>query len=69
MTNNALLLSFTVNTTATAIYSGGLDFSGPVEEYFLDGNKVRVDTMINLTGVCVCYYCYIHPDDHKSSSK
>jgi len=34
-----------------AIYSGGLDFSGPVEEYFYDSNgKQIVDTVINLTG-------------------
>jgi len=34
-----------------SIYSGGLDFSGPVEEYFYDetGNAI-VDTVINLTG-------------------
>ena len=32
------------------IYSGGLDFSGPVDEYFYkDGNQV-VDSVINLTG-------------------
>lgn len=33
------------------IYSGGLDFSGPVEEYYYDvtGN-VKVDSVINLTG-------------------
>jgi len=33
------------------IYSGGLDFSGPIEDYFYDssGNAV-VDTIINLTG-------------------
>jgi len=33
------------------IYSGGLDFSGPVEEYFYDesGNAI-VDSVINLTG-------------------
>merc|ERR1712160_51372 len=33
------------------IYSGGLDFSGPIEDYFYDssGNSV-VDTIINLTG-------------------
>ena len=34
-----------------SIYSGGLDFSGPVEEYFYDENgKPIVDTVINLTG-------------------
>jgi magnesium chelatase subunit H len=34
-----------------AIYSGGLDFSGPVEEYFYDASgKPIVDTVINLTG-------------------
>mmetsp|Transcript_9144 Transcript_9144/g.18367 ORF Transcript_9144/g.18367 Transcript_9144/m.18367 type:complete len:1410 (+) Transcript_9144:239-4468(+) len=33
------------------IYSGGLDFSGPVEEYFKDSmGKTIVDTVINLTG-------------------
>jgi magnesium chelatase subunit H len=33
------------------IYSGGLDFSGPVEEYFYDkSGKPIVDTVINLTG-------------------
>jgi len=33
------------------IYSGGLDFSGPLEEYFYDANgKPIVDTIINLTG-------------------
>ena len=33
------------------IYSGGLDFSGPVEEFFYDKNgKVMVDSVINLTG-------------------
>ena len=33
------------------IYSGGLDFSGPLEEYFYDANgKAIVDTIINLTG-------------------
>merc|ERR1719261_625195 len=33
------------------IYSGGLDFSGPVEEYYYDGfGKPIVDTVINLTG-------------------
>jgi len=34
-----------------SIYSGGLDFSGPVEEYFYDAaGKPIVDTVINLTG-------------------
>lgn len=34
-----------------SIYSGGLDFSGPVEEFFYDKNgKQIVDTVINLTG-------------------
>jgi magnesium chelatase subunit H len=34
-----------------SIYSGGLDFSGPVEEYFYDASgKAIVDTVINLTG-------------------
>ena len=33
------------------IYSGGLDFSGPVEEYYYDASgKPIVDTVINLTG-------------------
>ncbi|CAM9213486.1 unnamed protein product [Chrysoparadoxa australica] len=32
------------------LYSGGLDFSGPVDEYFMPGGKVNVDTVINLTG-------------------
>merc|ERR1719453_305494 len=32
------------------IYSGGLDFSGPVEEYFYSRMKVVVDSVINLTG-------------------
>ena len=33
------------------IYSGGLDFSGPVEEYFYDSaGRAIVDTVINLTG-------------------
>lgn len=32
------------------IYSGGLDFSGPVEEYFYRGTRVIVDSVINLTG-------------------
>ena len=33
------------------IYSGGLDFSGPVEEFFYDSNgKPVVDSIINLTG-------------------
>ena len=34
-----------------AIYSGGLDFSGPVDQYFYDASGgVIVDTVINLTG-------------------
>uniref|UniRef100_A0A7R9WBC7 magnesium chelatase n=1 Tax=Pseudictyota dubia TaxID=2749911 RepID=A0A7R9WBC7_9STRA len=34
-----------------SIYSGGLDFSGPVEEYFYDAaGKPIVDSIINLTG-------------------
>ena len=34
-----------------SIYSGGLDFSGPVEDFFYDKNgKAVVDTVINLTG-------------------
>merc|ERR1719199_2339626 len=32
------------------IYSGGLDFSGPVTEYFFRSGKAIVDTVINLTG-------------------
>lgn len=32
------------------LYSGGLDFSGPVEEYFLNKSGSVVDTVINLTG-------------------
>jgi len=34
-----------------SIYSGGLDFSGPIEEYFYDssGHPI-VDTIVNLTG-------------------
>jgi magnesium chelatase subunit H len=33
------------------IYSGGLDFSGPVEEFFYDSTgKAVVDSVINLTG-------------------
>jgi len=32
------------------IYSGGLDFSGPVKEYFYRSGAVAVDTVINLTG-------------------
>jgi magnesium chelatase subunit H len=34
-----------------AIYSGGLDFSGPMEDYFYDSaGRPIVDTVINLTG-------------------
>jgi len=34
-----------------AIYSGGLDFSGPVEEYFYNASGgAIVDTVVNLTG-------------------
>ena len=34
-----------------SIYSGGLDFSGPIEDYFYDSNgKAIVDTIVNLTG-------------------
>jgi len=34
-----------------SIYSGGLDFSGPIEDYFYDSNgKSVVDTVVNLTG-------------------
>merc|ERR1712238_257787 len=30
---------------------GGLDFSGPIEDYFYDSNgKAAVDTIVNLTG-------------------
>jgi len=32
------------------IYSGGLDFSGPVKEYFYRVGGVAVDSVINLTG-------------------
>jgi len=32
------------------IYSGGLDFSGPVEEYFMSRGNSRVNTVVNLTG-------------------
>merc|ERR1719157_293608 len=33
------------------IYSGGLDFSGPIEDYFYDSSgKAAVDTIVNLTG-------------------
>ena len=32
------------------IYSGGLDFSGPVDEYFYDRTGANVDSVINLTG-------------------
>lgn len=32
------------------LYSGGLDFSGPVEEYFISRGKTVVDTVVNLTG-------------------
>ncbi|CBJ25524.1 Magnesium chelatase subunit H, putative chloroplast precursor [Ectocarpus siliculosus] len=32
------------------LYTGGLDFSGPVEEYFISNGKSVVDTCINLTG-------------------
>merc|ERR1719157_452964 len=33
------------------IYSGGLDFSGPIEDYFYDSSgKSVVDTVVNLTG-------------------
>ena len=32
------------------IYSGGLDFSGPVDEYFYDTKGAIVDSVINLTG-------------------
>jgi cobalamin biosynthesis Mg chelatase CobN len=40
-----------VHTTPHHLRSGGLDFSGPVEEYFIGPNgKVRVDTVVNLTG-------------------
>lgn len=34
----------------TCIFSGGLDFSGPVNEYFYKNTKRAVDTVINLTG-------------------
>lgn len=32
------------------LYTGGLDFSGPVEEYFISNGKSVVDMCINLTG-------------------
>jgi magnesium chelatase subunit H len=33
------------------VYSGGLDYSGPIDEYFYDASgKTIVDTVINLTG-------------------
>jgi len=33
------------------VYSGGLDYSGPVKEYFVDANgQPIVDTIVNLTG-------------------
>lgn len=32
------------------LYTGGLDFSGPVEEYFISNGKSVVDSCINLTG-------------------
>ncbi|KAG5176932.1 magnesium chelatase subunit H, putative chloroplast precursor [Tribonema minus] len=32
------------------LYSGGLDFSGPVDEYFISNGRVRVNTVVNLTG-------------------
>lgn len=32
------------------IYSGGLDYSGPVEEFFYKNGKKVVDTVINLSG-------------------
>merc|ERR1719157_307099 len=33
------------------VYSGGLDYSGPIEDYFYDSNgKSVVDTVVNLTG-------------------
>merc|ERR1719293_384565 len=38
-------------TKVVPIYSGGLDFSGPVNEYYYDQSGKRVvDTVINLTG-------------------
>ncbi|KAG7348089.1 cobaltochelatase [Nitzschia inconspicua] len=33
-----------------AVYSGGLDYSGPVAEYFYKDGKPIVDTVVNLTG-------------------
>jgi magnesium chelatase subunit H len=32
------------------VYSGGLDYSGPVEDYFKVNGKTIVDTVVNLTG-------------------
>jgi magnesium chelatase subunit H len=32
------------------IFSGGLDFSGPVKKYFMDGRESLVDSVVSLTG-------------------
>jgi len=32
------------------VYSGGLDFSGPIKRYFFQNGLVKVDSVINLTG-------------------
>mmetsp|Transcript_35174 Transcript_35174/g.77009 ORF Transcript_35174/g.77009 Transcript_35174/m.77009 type:complete len:1409 (+) Transcript_35174:149-4375(+) len=50
------------------IYSGGLDFSGPLEEYFYDASgKPIVDTIINLTGFALVGGPA--SQDHKKASK
>lgn len=38
------------NKQVMTLYTGGLDFSGPVEEYFISNGRSVVDTCINLTG-------------------
>ena len=52
-----------------SIYSGGLDFSGPVDEYFYDSKtgKPIVDTVINLTGFALVGGPA--SQDHKKASK
>lgn len=43
--------SICLSVQVITLYTGGLDFSGPVEEYFIGSNgKSVVDTCINLTG-------------------
>jgi magnesium chelatase subunit H len=50
------------------IYSGGLDFSGPVDEFFYDASgKPIVDTVINLTGFALVGGPA--SQDHKKASK